>query len=143
MLKRVDTAVFDVIQAVADDSFVDGNKTYDLAADGVGYSTSGGFVDDIKSEIDGYAEKIKSGEIKVPDQAQGLTQHHRRHQHDNQGRARDCAVAWRPGSVALRRDRAGTRADDRPPPRSPARAPAPAPRPTRSRSVASASGSPA
>ncbi len=71
MLKRVDTSVFDVIQAVADDSFVDGNKTYDLAADGVGYSTSGGFVDDIKSEIDGYAEKIKSGDIKVPTKPKG------------------------------------------------------------------------
>ena len=41
-------------------------STYDLAADGVGYSTSGGFVDDIKDQIDGYAEQIKSGEIKVP-----------------------------------------------------------------------------
>lgn len=66
MLKRVDTAVYDVIAEVADDQFTAGNKTYDLAAEGVGYSTSGGFVDDISGEIDGYAEKIKSGEIKVP-----------------------------------------------------------------------------
>ena len=41
-------------------------QTYDLAADGVGYSTSGGFIDDIIGQIDDYAEQIKSGEIKVP-----------------------------------------------------------------------------
>jgi len=41
-------------------------QTYDLAHDGVGYSTSGGFIDDIKAQIEEYAAKIKSGEIKVP-----------------------------------------------------------------------------
>jgi basic membrane protein A len=66
MLKRVDTAVYDAIKATSDGSFKSGNRTYDLAADGVGYSTSGGFVDDIKAKIDEYAAKIKSGEIKVP-----------------------------------------------------------------------------
>jgi basic membrane protein A len=71
MLKRVDTAVFDVISEVKDDKFTSGNKTYDLAANGVGYSKSGGFVDDISDKIDGYAEKIKSGEIKVPTAPKG------------------------------------------------------------------------
>ena len=66
MLKRVDVAVFDVIKEVDDDKFTAGNKTYDLKSDGVGYSKSGGFVDDIADQIDGYAEKIKSGDIKVP-----------------------------------------------------------------------------
>ncbi len=66
MLKRVDTAVFDVISEVNDDKFTAGNKTYDLKIEGVGYSKSGGYVDDIADQIDGYAEKIKSGEIKVP-----------------------------------------------------------------------------
>ena len=66
MLKRVDTSVFDDIKAVADGKPNSGNVTYDLAANGVGYSTSGGFIDDIKDQIDAYAEKIKSGEIKVP-----------------------------------------------------------------------------
>ncbi len=32
----------------------------------MGYATSGGFIDDITGDIDGYADKIKSGEIKVP-----------------------------------------------------------------------------
>ena len=66
MLKRVDTAVFDFVKAVDDGDSPSGNITYDLAAEGVGYSTSGGFIDDIKSQIDDYAAKIKSGEIKVP-----------------------------------------------------------------------------
>jgi len=66
MIKRVDTAVYDTVKAVDDDSFVEGNKIYDLKANGVGYSKSGGFVDDISSTIDDYAEKIKSGEIEVP-----------------------------------------------------------------------------
>ncbi|MCW2843918.1 MAG: family transporter substrate-binding protein [Nocardioides sp.] len=66
MLKRVDVATFDMIQSIADGKPLVSYQTYDLKVDGVGYSTSGGFVDDIKSDIDGYADKIKSGEIKVP-----------------------------------------------------------------------------
>jgi basic membrane protein A and related proteins len=66
MIKRVDTAVFDIVKAVADGAFVEGNKIYDLKAEGVGYSKSGGFIDDISDKIDDYAEKIKSGEIEVP-----------------------------------------------------------------------------
>lgn len=66
MLKRIDTAVYDYVKAVKDDSAKDGNITYDLKSDGVGYSKAGGFIDDIASEIDGFAAKIKSGEIKVP-----------------------------------------------------------------------------
>lgn len=65
-LKRVDVATFDFISSVADGSPKTSYVTYDLKNDGVGYSTSGGFVDDIKADIDGYADKIKSGEIKVP-----------------------------------------------------------------------------
>ncbi|WP_343061595.1 BMP family ABC transporter substrate-binding protein [Nocardioides luti] len=66
MLKRVDVATFNMIKSVADGSPLVSYQTYDLKADGVGYSTSGGFIDDITSDIDGYADKIKSGDIKVP-----------------------------------------------------------------------------
>jgi len=66
MLKRIDTAVYDYIKANDDGQSPSGNVTYDLKSDGVGYSTSGGFVDDIKDQIDAAAEKIKSGEVKVP-----------------------------------------------------------------------------
>jgi basic membrane protein A len=66
MLKRVDTATFDMIQSVANNKPVVSYQTYDLAHDGVGYATSGGFIDDITDQIDAYADKIKSGDIKVP-----------------------------------------------------------------------------
>jgi basic membrane protein A len=66
MLKRVDTATYDMIQSVVNNSPLTSYVTYDLAHDGVGYATSGGFIDDITSKIDEYAAKIKSGEIKVP-----------------------------------------------------------------------------
>lgn len=67
MLKRVDVATFDMIQSVADGKPLVSYQTYNLEDDGVGYSTSGGYIDDITDVIDGYAEKIKSGEIKVPE----------------------------------------------------------------------------
>jgi basic membrane protein A len=66
MLKRVDVATFDMIKSIADDKPLVSYQTYDLKADGVGYSTSGGYIDDITGDIDGYADKIKAGEIKVP-----------------------------------------------------------------------------
>jgi basic membrane protein A len=66
MLKRVDTATFNMIQSVADDKPLSGYQSYDLKSDGVGYSTSGGFIDDITDQIDDWAEKIKSGEVEVP-----------------------------------------------------------------------------
>jgi basic membrane protein A len=66
MLKRVDVATFDMIKSVADGSPLSSYQTYDLKQDGVGYATSGGFVDDITAQLDEAAGKIKSGEIKVP-----------------------------------------------------------------------------
>lgn len=67
MLKRIDTAVFEYVKAVKDNTVKSGFVLYDLKADGVGYSTSGGFVDPIKSQIDAAADKIKSGAVKVPE----------------------------------------------------------------------------
>ena len=66
MLKRVDTAVYDYINAFADGSAPSGGQAFDLAHDGVGYSTSGGFVDGIKDQIDAAAADIKSGKVVVP-----------------------------------------------------------------------------
>jgi basic membrane protein A len=66
MLKKVDVAVYGVIKDLVEGNFTAGVKVFDLASDGVGYSTSGGFVDDIKDQIDEYAAKIVSGEIEVP-----------------------------------------------------------------------------
>jgi basic membrane protein A and related proteins len=65
-LKRVDVATYDFIKSVNDGAAKTSYVTYDLKNDGVGYSTSGGFIDDISGDIDGYAAKIKDGTIKVP-----------------------------------------------------------------------------
>mgnify|MGYP005714104549 FL=1 len=40
---------------------------FDLSVDGVGYSTSGGYVDDIVDQLEDYKARIVSGEIVVPD----------------------------------------------------------------------------
>jgi basic membrane protein A len=66
MLKNVDVAVHEYLSEVAGGTFPAGVTTYDLAVDGVGYSTSGGFVDDIAGDLDAFKEQIISGEIKVP-----------------------------------------------------------------------------
>jgi basic membrane protein A len=65
-LKRVDTGVFDFAASVKDGKPQSSYVTYDLKNDGVALSYSGGFLDDVKSQIDGYATKIENGEIKVP-----------------------------------------------------------------------------
>ncbi len=67
-LKRVDVAVDDFINAYNDGKTKPGFDVYDLKRDGVGYSTSGGQLDDIKSKIDAYKAKIISGDIKVPNE---------------------------------------------------------------------------
>ncbi len=67
-LKRVDVAVDDFINAYNDGKTKAGFDVYDLKRDGVGYSTSGGQLDDIKSKIDAYKAKIISGDIKVPNE---------------------------------------------------------------------------
>ncbi|HTF46362.1 MAG TPA: BMP family ABC transporter substrate-binding protein [Pseudonocardia sp.] len=65
MVKRVDVAVYDFISAVASNQTNNIPKVFDLKVDGVGYATSGGFVDDIKSQLDAYKAQIISGAIKV------------------------------------------------------------------------------
>jgi basic membrane protein A len=66
MVKEVDLAVYDFVNSVKDNKFTAGNKIYDLKAGGIDYATSGGKIDDIKTQIDAYKAKIVSGEIKVP-----------------------------------------------------------------------------
>src|SRR3954447_5591577 len=66
-LKRVDNAVDAYINDFVDGKVKGGSDIVnDLKSDGVGLATSGGFIDDIQSQIQQYADKIKSGEIKVP-----------------------------------------------------------------------------
>ncbi len=67
MLKRVDVAVYTTIANFVNEGNQSGVVVFDLSADGVGYSNSGGFVDDIADQIDELRTKIISGEVTVPD----------------------------------------------------------------------------
>jgi basic membrane protein A len=66
MLKNVNVAVYNYLTEVAGGTFPSGVNTYDLSVDGVGYSTSGGQVDDIVDQIDAFKQQIIDGEITVP-----------------------------------------------------------------------------
>jgi basic membrane protein A len=67
MLKRVDVAVYDYIQAVAANNLSSLPKRFDLKVDGVGYATSGGKIDDVKSVLEAYKGQITGGQITVSD----------------------------------------------------------------------------
>lgn len=66
MLKRVDVAVFNFVKDMADGKFTAGVSVFDLKREGVGYSTSGGKIDDIKDKLETYRQQIISGTITVP-----------------------------------------------------------------------------
>jgi len=66
MLKRVDTAVYQFVKDQGEGKFTAGETIFDLKADGVGYSTSGGKIDDIKSKLDDYKQQIIDKKITVP-----------------------------------------------------------------------------
>ena len=66
MLKKVDVATFDFIKALTEGKFTAGTKIYDLKAGGVGYSITGGKIDDIKSKLDDFKAQIIDGKIVVP-----------------------------------------------------------------------------
>lgn len=76
MLKRVDTAVFDTIQAMNDDSFQAGTQTFGLAEEGVDYAVNQ-YNDnddllskDIQAKLDEFKQQIIDGEIQVPEEPQ-------------------------------------------------------------------------
>jgi len=66
MLKRVDVSVFLAAKAVKEGDVTGGFKIFDLKSDGVGYSTSGGYLDDVADQLEAFKAKIVSGEIVVP-----------------------------------------------------------------------------
>jgi basic membrane protein A and related proteins len=71
MLKRVDTAVFETAKAFSEGDTAGGIFTYDLSVDGVGYSTSGGYLDDIVDQLEAFKAQIIAGEIVVPTTPEG------------------------------------------------------------------------
>ncbi len=67
MLKRVDVAVYETIKSVVEGTFSGGIQVFDLAAEGVGYSTSGDFIPaDVITEVETLREAIIAGEVEVP-----------------------------------------------------------------------------
>jgi basic membrane protein A len=68
MLKRVDTAVFNAIQAVGEGSF-GGSFVFGMAEDGLDYSQSNPdeLTEDIIAQLDEYKAQIIDGTITVPD----------------------------------------------------------------------------
>ena len=65
-IKNVGTAVYDTIKNFLNGQFQGGTAVFDLKSGGVGYATSGGFIDDIKSQLDDLKAKIIAGTITVP-----------------------------------------------------------------------------
>jgi len=65
MVKNVDVGVYDFIKSVHDGKPLTGNQSYSLAKNGVGLATSGGFIDDIKAQLDAAKKKIVDGTVKV------------------------------------------------------------------------------
>ena len=59
-------ATYTIAMEVATGVPKDGNNVFGVGRNGVGYSTSGGFVDPIKARLDAFAARIASGEILVP-----------------------------------------------------------------------------
>jgi basic membrane protein A and related proteins len=68
-LKKVDNAVFDTAKSVQEDKFAKGTDTiFDLKVDGTGFGKTNAEGAKYQSDVEGVAEKIKSGEIAdIPD----------------------------------------------------------------------------
>jgi basic membrane protein A and related proteins len=66
MLKRVDVAVYDYINASAAGDVSTLPDVFDLKVDGVGYATTGDHVADIAPQLDAYKAAIIGGQISVP-----------------------------------------------------------------------------
>ncbi|MFW6029140.1 MAG: BMP family lipoprotein [Halanaerobiales bacterium] len=71
MLKRVDTATFEAVKSVEDDEFESGEHPLGVEEEGVGYTLEESNIevpDEIISEVEDLKEKIKSGELVIPDE---------------------------------------------------------------------------
>lgn len=66
MEKKVDVAVYDTIKSFTEGTPASGQTVFDLESGGVDYSTSGGFIDDIKDQLDDLKQQIIAGDITVP-----------------------------------------------------------------------------
>jgi basic membrane protein A len=70
MLKRVDVAFYNTIQAVVDDNAEGGAQVFGLAEDGVDFATSNPelLTEDIVAQLNDFKQQIIDGEITVPEE---------------------------------------------------------------------------
>ena len=66
MIKHVDVAVYETMKDAAAGKFKGGVRVFDAKSGGVDYSTTGGYVDDIKDKLEAAKKGIADGSIKVP-----------------------------------------------------------------------------
>lgn len=66
MVKNVDNAVYKYIEGAKNGNPLTGTVNFDLKANGVALATTGGFIDDIKKQLDAATQAITSGATKVP-----------------------------------------------------------------------------
>jgi len=67
VLKRVDNAIETFVTDFSEGSVQGGTDLVnDLKSGGVGLSTSGGFIDDIQTQLDDFQQQIIDGKIEVP-----------------------------------------------------------------------------
>jgi len=69
MIKRVDTAVYEAINAQSEGTFEGGGRVFDMAAGGLDYSQSNAeeMTADINEQLDAFKQQIIDGEITVPE----------------------------------------------------------------------------
>ncbi|WP_328537071.1 BMP family lipoprotein [Streptomyces sp. NBC_00344] len=65
VVKNVDIGVYDLVKSVHGGKPMTGTNAYSLAKGGVSLSTSGGYIDDIKAQLDAAKKKIADGTVKV------------------------------------------------------------------------------
>ena len=65
MVKEVGNGIFLAIQSHITGNWAAGQVTYTLENGGVGYATSGGYVDDIVSQLEAFKSQIVNGDIVV------------------------------------------------------------------------------
>jgi basic membrane protein A len=66
MVKRYDVAVYDLLAEYAEGALRAGPRHLDLAANGVGITYSGGFLDDVRPQLEALQADIVAGAIEVP-----------------------------------------------------------------------------
>jgi basic membrane protein A len=66
MVKRVDVAVYEVLRDYSRGIFTSGVRQLGLAEDGVDIAYSGGFIDDIRPQIEDLRAQIIAGDVVVP-----------------------------------------------------------------------------